>query len=920
MALQPGTSLAGYKITGVLGQGGMGVVYEATQISLNRTVALKVLAPHLGDDILFRERFVREGQIQAGMEHAHIVTVYEAGTSEHGFFIAMRLIRGPNLKDMIVSRELDPGRTLRILTPISEALDVAHAAGLIHRDIKPQNILVGSMDQAFLADFGLTKASGEKSLTKTGQFVGTFDYISPEQIKGERATTRSDVYALAAVLYECLSGLVPFPKDSEAAVLYAHMAEDAPKLTEQRPELPATLDEVIAKGMAKDPTERYESGGQLLLDANRTFTRRTRAAFTPPRPIETPQETGIRSAEVDVSTRQSPAAPDPDPPTEQGALEADTRSPAELGETVIGSAAAAAAGAAAAETAPAEASPAETVPGEAPPEETAPGATAPGDAPAQTKPGEPAPPESVPGETVVGAAPTAAAATPVETAPGETVPGEAAPGETVPGEAAPGETVPANRPARPLPARLRLARPPPARPLPARPLLAPPFWAPLPARPFLAKRLLARPSPARPLLARPLLAKPARASRPRATPRPATALPAETAPGVTAPGETAPDAPGQTSPPASVPEVTVPGKAPPSETVLAASASAPASTPGEAVRDEDSTAGVEPTSQPGARSPEAPARRAGTPVLIAAAALLAILVVVAGYLIGSSGGGDSEETTPVASGSGGVATGGSLEIKFPATWRQVSESPAIPGLELRNPIGLNERGAPKTNGLSAGVTDATGPALLPTSFLSLLDEAPPRDDAVKLGQVDAYRYEGLKPEGFDGSLTLYVAPTTDGVATVACAAGSGAAEFLPSCEGVATGLRLVNTEAYALGADDDYLAQLDETIGDLNSASKKGVAALKKAKTPSKQASAAQSLSKSYAQARGQLAGLTVSPAVAKAAADVRAALKKTENAYSDLASAAKASKTSAYNKARSDVGAGQKALQAALKQVSEAS
>ena len=710
------------------------------------------------------------------------------------------------------------------------------------------------------------------------------------------------------MLYECLSGLVPFPKDSEAAVLYAHMAEDAPKLTEQRPELPATLDEVIAKGMAKDPTERYESGGQLLLDANRTFTRRTRAAFTPPRPIETPQETGIRSAEVDVSTRQSPAAPDPDPPTEQGALEADTRSPAELGETVIGSAAAAAAGAAAAETAPAEASPAETVPGEAPPEETAPGATAPGDAPAQTKPGEPAPPESVPGETVVGAAPTAAAATPVETAPGETVPGEAAPGETVPGEAAPGETVPGEAaPGETVPGEAAPGETSPGETAPGE---TAPGEAALGATVLGAAAGATVPGEAAPGETIPGETAPGETAPGETGPgvaapgetAPGDSAPAETAPGVTAPGETAPDAPGQTSPPASVPEVTVPGKAPPSETVLAASASAPASTPGEAVRDEDSTAGVEPTSQPGARSPEAPARRAGTPVLIAAAALLAILVVVAGYLIGSSGGGDSEETTPVASGSGGVATGGSLEIKFPATWRQVSESPAIPGLELRNPIGLNERGAPKTNGLSAGVTDATGPALLPTSFLSLLDEAPPRDDAVKLGQVDAYRYEGLKPEGFDGSLTLYVAPTTDGVATVACAAGSGAAEFLPSCEGVATGLRLVNTEAYALGADDDYLAQLDETIGDLNAASKKGVAALKKAKTPSKQASAAQSLSKSYAQARGQLAGLTVSPAVAKAAADVRAALKKTENAYSDLASAAKASKTSAYNKARSDV------------------
>ncbi len=169
-----------------------------------------------------------------------------------------------------------------------------------------------------------------------------------------------------------------------------------------------------------------------------------------------------------------------------------------------------------------------------------------------------------------------------------------------------------------------------------------------------------------------------------------------------------------------------------------------------------------------------------------------------------------------------MAAGGSLEITFPNTWRRTSQPPAIPGLELRNPIALNERGRPSSDGLGAGVTDATGPALLPPSFLSTLDEAPPRDDAVKLGQIEAYRYEDLKPEGFDGRLTLYVAPTTDGVATVACtAAGNGAAEFLPACEEVATGLQLVNGEAFALGADEDYLAQLDNTMDGLNSAARR---------------------------------------------------------------------------------------------------
>jgi hypothetical protein len=305
LALEKGTTFAGYRIEGILGQGGMGVVYEATQLSLDRTVALKLLASNLGDDDAFRERFRREALIQAGIEHPNIVTVYEAGESEHGLFMAMRLVRGPNLKDMIVSRELDAGRALRILRPIAEALDTAHESGLIHRDIKPQNILVGGRDHAYLADFGLTKVSGEKGLTKTGQFVGTLDYISPEQIRGKDATAASDIYALAAVLYESLTGIVPFPKDSEAAVLYAHMSDEPPSVTEARPELPAALDEVIRRAMAKEPAERPTSASALMDEAERAFDRKTRAAIQPPGPFESPAEAGIRKPEGEVSTRES---------------------------------------------------------------------------------------------------------------------------------------------------------------------------------------------------------------------------------------------------------------------------------------------------------------------------------------------------------------------------------------------------------------------------------------------------------------------------------------------------------------------------------------------------------------------------------------------------------------------------------------
>src|SRR5215207_2416221 len=266
-----GTTLAGYRIDGVLGQGGMGTVYEATQLSLERVVALKLLAAHLSNDMAFRARFRREGQVQARLEHPHVVTVYEAGETEQGLFIAMRLVRGRTLKDLINDRELDLARTLKILAPVAEALDEAHGLGLIHRDIKPQNVLVGRRDHSFLADFGLTKGPTEASLTKTGHFVGTFDYISPEQINGQPAIPASDVYSFASVLYECLTGTVPFPRAVEAAILYAHVSEPPPRPSESRPELPPALDDVIGRAMAKDPASRQASASELIEEVERVF-------------------------------------------------------------------------------------------------------------------------------------------------------------------------------------------------------------------------------------------------------------------------------------------------------------------------------------------------------------------------------------------------------------------------------------------------------------------------------------------------------------------------------------------------------------------------------------------------------------------------------------------------------------------------
>jgi serine/threonine protein kinase len=307
--LDQGTIVAGYRIDGVLGVGGMAVVYRATQLSLNRPAAMKVITSEASDDPSFRERFRREGQLQAAIDHPHIVTVYEAGESEHGLFLAMRVVRGPTLKDLILSGQLDPARAVLLLTQVAEALDAAHEVGLIHRDVKPQNILVGAHDHAYLADFGLTKAPGGSGLTEEGQFLGTIDYVSPEQARGGNATHCSDIYALTGVLCECLTGEVPFPRPSEPAVLYAHMSDPPPRISERRPDLPPALDDVIAKGMAKDPDDRPGSATELMQDAARAAPAAA-AAAPPPAPAKEAGQDGLGDARARTGVTARTAAVD----------------------------------------------------------------------------------------------------------------------------------------------------------------------------------------------------------------------------------------------------------------------------------------------------------------------------------------------------------------------------------------------------------------------------------------------------------------------------------------------------------------------------------------------------------------------------------------------------------------------------------
>ena len=318
---EPGSIFGGYRIERVLGRGGMGVVYEATQLSLERTVALKVLTPELSGDDAFRERFRREGLIQARIDHPHIVTVHEAGSLDGHLFLAMRLVHGATLKDVVRDGELDPARLLRILTPVADALDVAHEEGLIHRDVKPQNILVGRRDHAFLADFGLTKGPGERTLTKTGHFVGTLDYVSPEQVHGRPASPSSDVYALAAVLFESLTGRVPFPRETDVAVLFAHANDDPPSVCELLPWAPPEIDAVIARGMAKEPEERPSSATELLAAAADALQGVVGAPGPPPGTVgraSDKQVTPLPGSTVDRDL--PPLPPEEEPPSGDAAL------------------------------------------------------------------------------------------------------------------------------------------------------------------------------------------------------------------------------------------------------------------------------------------------------------------------------------------------------------------------------------------------------------------------------------------------------------------------------------------------------------------------------------------------------------------------------------------------------------------------
>ena len=606
--LATGTVIAGYRIERGLGQGGMGVVYEATQLSLNRTVALKLLAAQFGEDVDFRERFRREGVIQAGIDHPHIVPVYEAGDVDGALFIAMRLVRGSNLKELIRAGDVSAERGLAILAPVADALAVAHEAGLIHRDIKPQNILVGPGDHGYLADFGLTKGPELASLTRTGQFLGSIDYVAPETVNGRPATAPSDTYALAAVLYECLTGQVPFSRPSEAAVLFAHVADPPPAVSALRPDLPPALDDVIARGMAKRPEERHASPRALLEDAAQAFARSGAAS-----------ERGRRARRILPAARRGQA---------NGAV-------------------------------------------------------------------------------------------------------------------------------------------------------------------------------------------------PHARRREATTVPL----------------------------------------------------------------------------PETPHRPRGRRAVLAGGAVL----VAGAAALGIAAGGSREPAQGAPETRNSVSAGG-IGLEYTNAWRRVeADAEAIPGMVLRDPIALAPTQGPAGARLLAGHVDAASPSLLTAAFRKRLAELPPRDDAVRLGETAAYRYADLRPRDWDRRVDLYTAPTTAGVATLACVVPRDAGESLgAACADVARTLTLSGASAYPLGADRRFAGQLDRAVRALNARLVPLRKRLRAAERSAGQGRTAAAIADAYRRAAGAVAAPRVSPAVAAGRQAIEAALARAATSYERLADAARS--RSGYGAARSAV------------------
>src|SRR3954471_11322109 len=259
-----GTTFAEHEIRGIAGRGGMGIVYRALDLRLKREVALKVIAPKASKDPEFRVRFQRECEVAASIHHPTLIPVYTAGEQDGSLYVTMRFVEGADLSVLLKRRgRLEPTSAASLIAQVGAALDAAHAYGIVHRDVKPANVLLDG-EHALLTDFGLQRdIKADARITEPGTLIGTFDYIAPEQLEDGDVDARTDVYALGCVLYEALTGEVPYPVETPAAKMFAHLGAPPPSVIAKRPDAGDLLDAVVQRAMSKDPAERFASAGEL---------------------------------------------------------------------------------------------------------------------------------------------------------------------------------------------------------------------------------------------------------------------------------------------------------------------------------------------------------------------------------------------------------------------------------------------------------------------------------------------------------------------------------------------------------------------------------------------------------------------------------------------------------------------------------
>ncbi len=270
-----GTEFGRYRLRRLLGKGGMGEVYEAQDTEKDRIVALKLLPEAVSHDPVFRKRLQREAHSAGRLLEPHVVPIHDYGEIDGVMYVDMRMIDGTDLRKVLKNYgPMTPARAVAIVRQIASALDAAHESGIMHRDVKPENILLTRDDFAYLVDFGIANAATDEKLTELGTAVGTYAYMAPERFTNDEVTYRADIYALACVLHECLTGSQPFPADSVSVVITSHLMQPIPRPSVTRPGIPVAFDQVIARGMAKKPAERYASAGDLAVAANDALTQR----------------------------------------------------------------------------------------------------------------------------------------------------------------------------------------------------------------------------------------------------------------------------------------------------------------------------------------------------------------------------------------------------------------------------------------------------------------------------------------------------------------------------------------------------------------------------------------------------------------------------------------------------------------------